>query len=978
MRKILSSVLLLALLASPAFSQPRARDFREANDSLQQRLKRRTGVDNLLKLEKVTVRGTSLDFHYSASIGTYPWRPGDVTWVRKQLGELASSVLGSYTVGSIYAKKQNIADLVMPAIGNNGKPVPASAYQVADPRTAVTPLVRGDDDWPKGLSGRHIALWQSHGRYWEESTRRWEWQRSATHRTVEDLYTQSYVVPFLMPMLENAGAVVLSPRERDPQSWEVVCDNDAAFPGVRKNGVRQQGRYEEKGSWESAGEGFADAKERYGGADNPFRMGTARMCATSRAEDGESREAIWRPDIPEKGVYAVYVSYKTLPRSTTDARYTVHHMGGETLRHVNQQMGGGTWIYLGSYYFDKGTKGYVSLSSRSSNSGVVSADAVRFGGGMGKVEREGTLSGLPSYVEGALYNCQYAGLDMQLLDKWEGDYKKDLPARGIWVNEMSGGSRVNPDAPGRKVPLDVALAFHSDAGVTPNDSIVGTLAIYTLRSEGKEAFPDGETRLTSRLLADFVQSQVVDDIRAGYEPLWSRRDIRDRSYSESRVPMVPSMILELLAHQNFADMRYGLDPGFRFTVARSVYKGILKYLSSRYNCSYAVQPLPVNRFRARLEGEKVILSWQPVQDALEPTAQPDYYKVYIRRGSGAFTKGLQIPDTTCTLSLEPGELFSYAITACNQGGESFPSEILAVGKPRESSRKVLVVNDFTRVSSPVWFDSPQYAGFTDHLDSGVPWGNDLLLAGTVYEYDRTKPWTDDDNPGFGGSKTDLGGSLVAGNNFDFTARHARALMNAGYAVESSSADAFDGLSDAFALDLICGKQVTTRIGRGAIPDRYSVFPEALQSALRQFTAGSGNLIVSGSYIATDAWDSVFPGVTKASEQTRSFVKEVLGYQWVTNFGDYSGFVQPFAGSGMPAASYNRAWSPLTYRVENPDGLAPASAQTRPLMRYRGTDVTAATSFDAGAWRVAAFGFPLETSPQMEDILKTVLRKFEGR
>lgn len=979
MRKLFAFLFLLCLLTPQAvFSQPRPRDFREANDSLQQRLKRRTGVNNLLKLEKVTVRGTSLDFYYSASIGTYPWRPGDVTWLRKQLGELAASALGSYSVGSIYAKKQNIADLVLPAIGNNGKPVPVSAYQVADTRTATAPLVRGDDDWPKGLSGRHIALWQSHGRYWEESTRRWEWQRSATHRTVEDLYTQSYVVPFLMPMLENAGAVVLSPRERDPQSWEVVCDNDAAFPGSRSAEVRIQGRYEEKGTWDSAGEGFADAKERYSGTDNPFRMGTARMSATSRTEDEEHSEAIWRPDIPEKGVYAVYVSYKTLPRSTNDARYTVHHLGGETLRHVNQQMGGGTWIYLGSFYFDKGTKGYVSLSSRSSHNGVVTADAVRFGGGMGKVEREGTLSGLPSYVEGAMYNFQYSGLDMTLLDKWEGDYKKDLSSRGIWVNEMSGGSRVNPDTPGRKVPLDLALAFHSDAGVTPNDSIVGTLAIYTLRSEGKEEFPDGETRLTSRLLADFVQSQVVQDIRAEYEPLWTRRDIRDRSYSESRVPQVPSMILELLAHQNFADMRYGLDPKFRFTVARSVYKGILKYLSSRYNCSYVVQPLPVEKFRARLEGEKVHLSWQPAEDALEPTARPDYYKVYVRRGGGAFTKGLQIQDTTCTLSLEPGELFSYAITACNQGGESFPSEILAAGKPRESTRKVLIVNNFTRVAAPAWFDSPQFAGFTDHLDSGVPWGNDLLLAGTVYEYDRSKEWTDDDNPGFGGSNTDMGGSLIAGNNFDFVARHARTLLHAGYAVESSSVAAFDGNSDAFALDLICGKQVTTRIGRGVIPHRYSVFPESLQNALRQFTAGSGNVILSGSYIATDVWDSVYPGVPKASEQTRSFVKEVLGYQWVSNFGDYSGIVQPFAESGFPTASYNRAWTPLMYRVENPDGLAPASDHTQAVMRYQGTNVTAATFFDAGAWRVAAFGFPLETSPEMEAIMKTVLRKFEGR
>ena len=963
MKKLLAVFFLLAALAPQALAQPRARDFREANDSLQQRLKRRMGVDNPFRLEKVTPRGGVLDFYYSVNLGSYPWRPGDVTWFREQLGQLASSVLGTYKVGSVYAKRQNLADLPIPPVGNDGKAM-AAKFKVADPRGQTPPLVQGDDNWPKGLSGRHIALWQSHGRYWEESTQRWEWQRSATHRTIEDIYTQSYVIPFLMPMLENAGAVVLSPKERDPQSWEVVCDNDEAFSGPRKPGVRRAGKYEEKGPWSSAGEGFADAKERYTGTDNPFRMGSARRVSATEGE--ESARAVWRPDIPEKGDYAVYVSYKTLPGSTTDARYTVHHLGGETHRRVNQQMAGGTWVYLGTFPFDKGTDGFVSLSNHSSTGSVVSADAVRFGGGMGKVEREGMLSGMPAYVEGAVYNFQYAGLDLSLLDDWEGDYKKDISARGVWVNHLLNE---------RHVPLDLALAFHSDAGTTPNDSIVGTLAIYTLRSEGKEEFPNGESRLTSRLLADWVQSQVVEDIRASFDPAWSRRDIRDRSYSECRLPQVPSMILELLSHQNFADMRYGLDPGFRFSVARSVYKGILKYLSARYNSPYVVQPLPVHGFRVDLEEGKAVLRWQATEDSLEPTAAPDYYKVYTRRDDGAFGEGFQVQDTTCTLRLEPGHVYSFRVTACNDGGESFSSEILAAGKASDQARKILIVNNFTRVAPPSWFDTPTHAGFNDRLDSGVPWGTDLLLAGSVYQFDRSQPWTDDDNPGFGGSFTDMAGSQIAGNSFDFVALHGKAILDAGFSFSSSSLEAFDGVSDAFALDLICGKQVTTRIGHGAVPDRYSVFPGALQQALRTFTAGGGNLILSGSYIGTDAWDSVYQGVPKAPDSTRSFIKQVLGYQWVTNFGDYSGIVQPYAGSGLPTVSYNRAWSPLMYRVDNADGIAPAGKDSRILLRYQGTDIPAATLYNGKGYRVTAFGFPLETSPQLDALIKSTLSLF---
>ena len=56
-------------------------------------------------------------------------------------------------------------------------------------------------------------------------------------------------------------------------------------------------------------------------------------------------------------------------------------------------MGGGTWIYLGTFEFDKGRKGSVKLDNgtpkgHSYKPGTaVTADAVRFGGGMGKIAR---------------------------------------------------------------------------------------------------------------------------------------------------------------------------------------------------------------------------------------------------------------------------------------------------------------------------------------------------------------------------------------------------------------------------------------------------------------------------------------------------------------------------------------------------------------------------------------------------------------
>lgn len=51
-------------------------------------------------------------------------------------------------------------------------------------------------------------------------------------------------------------------------------------------------------------------------------------------------------------------------------------------------MGGGTWIFLGYFTFDKGSDHKITLSNRSKHAGrIVTADAVKIGGGMGNIAR---------------------------------------------------------------------------------------------------------------------------------------------------------------------------------------------------------------------------------------------------------------------------------------------------------------------------------------------------------------------------------------------------------------------------------------------------------------------------------------------------------------------------------------------------------------------------------------------------------------
>ena len=629
-------------------------DYRKKCDTLQTLVRERTTVQTALRLKSVMRRNGVLDFYFSSTIGDIPWTPDDVRWLKRTLHEISPVGYSHYKIGDIYCERTPLQSMAFNAPGNNGHPAEHN-WRYSGNLSDEPPLVRNADGqiYSRGLSGRHIALWQSHGRYYEAKTGRWEWQRAPLFTTVEDMYTQSYVLPFLIPMLENAGAYVMTPRERDTQKYEVITDNDLSFPGARTGLIRRSGTYSESGRWQDAGIGFADTKEVYSGDDNPFTLGSSRKANCVPTEKGNA-VASWTPDIPERGSYAVYVSYTTLPNSTSSAHYTINHLGGTSHFLVNQKMGGGTWIYLGTFEFEDGRDCRVTLDNGTYGNAsfekgtAVTADAVKIGGGMGKIARgnddvpveKWTVSGLPSFTEGALYWMQWAGADSTVIRRYDNDYTNDYGDRGAWVTMMSGGSKMAPKVEGKGIPFDLSFAFHTDAGVMPGDTTVGTLSIYTLISEGSRKYADGEDRILGRILANDIQSQIVADVRRQYEPDWNRRQLANRSYSEARTPSVPAALLELLSHQNFADMKYGLDPAFRFTVSRAVYKGMLKFLSGRYGVRYCVQPLPVHSFSATLTGDgKVQLSWRPTLDSLELTAMPDRYMLYTRIDDGAFDNG---------------------------------------------------------------------------------------------------------------------------------------------------------------------------------------------------------------------------------------------------------------------------------------------------------------------------------------------------
>lgn len=238
MKKILLlTTLLFGLMNFSMDAHSVTDDFRPAGDSLKTLLAQRTTVKSALRLEKVMKRGNLLDFYFNACLSDYPWHDGDVKWFRDELKRQFPAQYRKYAIGVIYGGSAPIERIVTSELRDDGKPS-SKRLRINDPRGKYVPIVRPADGmkFTKGLEDRHIALWQSHGRYYEAKTMRWEWQRATMLRTVEDMYTQSYVIPFLIPMLENAGAYVMTPRERDIQANEVICDNDPSFAGPRRGG----------------------------------------------------------------------------------------------------------------------------------------------------------------------------------------------------------------------------------------------------------------------------------------------------------------------------------------------------------------------------------------------------------------------------------------------------------------------------------------------------------------------------------------------------------------------------------------------------------------------------------------------------------------------------------------------------------------------------------------------------------------------
>ena len=560
----------------------------------------------------------------------------------------------------------------------------------------------------------------------------------------------------------------------------------------------------------------------------------------------------------------------------------------------------------------------------------------------GLEEQETGASGMPRWAEGARYWLVNQGADSTLWNLYDGDeYKDDMKCRAMWVNAQ-------------EEPVDLCLAFHTDGQDSGNDStIIGTLVIYTAKDdEGNTTLRDGRDRETiNRNLADWIQTQVTEDLRH-LAPEWTRRQLREANYCESRVPVVPSVILELLSHKNMADMRYGLDPAFRFAAARAVYKGILRFLNGR---DATVQPMPVTQLAIDHTG---LLRWQAPTDSIEPAAEPSYYMVYVRENDGEWDVQQVEKGTQIRLPITPGVRYDYYVVAGNDGGLSFPSPTISayindkmvndkmVNDQMVNDPMVHIIDAFSDTYGPEWFADSAFAGI---VPGSYACEDRFSCAyiGQQWDYVRAHNWVNDDNCGWGACYRDHAGQITVGNTRDWAVQHGRVLRKMNISYTSSTAGMVNGtlslgtLSLGTCLDLICGRQ------RNPLPD-------SLRSLLGTFIAGGGRLLLS-----TDHFSAIDPAWAKQNLHASFYAAHA------TRSGKIS--FQTFKPSSLQLYLEPNEEQLFTC---HPEGLKPEKGAVR-MAQYMDMRCPAAVGYShpqSGA-KTLVYGFPLEAVTEFSKIYR---------
>lgn len=745
------------------------------------------------------------------------------------------------------------------------------------------------------LSGRVVFMNGGHG--WTYDTNfPWRLLRGIQQEMNED-YGNLDQLNFFAAYCFNAGAVVVPFRPLGQQTYEMVLDNDD--PGVVFTG-----------SWAKSSSTLFYGKS----GDVPYRY--------ANLDSNETATVAYTPTIPLTGYYPVY-TWVAHGANRGDQLYRIRHTGGESQVRIPHYMVGNGWVYLGEYYLNAGSNasiGSVIISNLRSttNGSVVIADAIRFGNGMGSINRGEGVSGYPREDESCRYWIQNSVGQGQSASLYDGTGDDESDG---WSAPPKMSAEMNREAYG-SIYKRIHISFHSNAGGGR-----GTVGLIT-----------GNPTPNQASLAQIAGKEVNDDLVAlGSPPLetnWYNRTTVTYTggYSEIDGSLfndeMDATILEVAFHDSADDAKLLRDPKARAAVGKAAMHAVVKYMN-QFDTNNPVLlnflPEPPTNLRAIASSNGLItLSWTaPVR--IGGSQNPTNYVIYRSTNGYGFGNPISVSNVlTCTVSnLAPEVDYYFRVSAANAGGESMPSAVVGcraaslTGLPR-----VLYVNAFER------FDRT----------------TNLRQDTTRQSYDP---------PGASGTIERVWPRRI--NAFDYVVPHGKAISSFGMAFDSCQNEAITNgtvmLSNYPVIIWACGQESTEN----------ETFNSTEQAKVTEFLNAGGGLFVSGSEIG---WD-----LDRASGPTagdRAFYNNQLHAEFGSNTNDDSGIYTVvatnnalFAGNGN--ATFDNGTKGI-YWVQTPDILLPNGTGTRVALTYTGTTNAAAIQYDgsAGGGRVVYLAFPFET------------------
>ncbi|MFH0794876.1 MAG: N-acetylmuramoyl-L-alanine amidase [bacterium] len=539
--------------------------------------------------------------------------------------------------------------------------------------TGEAPL--GTSGQPQGaLSGRMVFVSAGHGWVWNGTT--WGLQRPLLLSMNED-YGNSDQFNFLAHYLFNAGATIVPTRPLSRQKLEVVMDNTS--PTVTFSGL-----------WEDS-----VSPKYYGPGNPPYRFAVAAPTETA--------SATYTPDFAEAGFYPVYCWAEPGVDRVSGQLYRVRHTGGESQIRVNHRRIGYGWVWLGNYYFEAGNNvatGSVIVSNLALQdgvtTGVVVADAIRFGNGMGNIDRGGGVSGYEREAEGARYWAQRMAGTAYGTDVYGGSGGNDLTGDYAARPLMAAAMRQDD---GQGYYGDLFIEMHSNASAGSGTARGSTALVSNYL---------GTTLPNQVDLASLVVTEVNNDCQIedeSWEHPFQPRPYPvvtgnywyiDDSYLGNEMN---ATVVETAFHDNVLDVDLLRDPKFRNVMARAVYQGIARYFNKFDANPLNFLPEPPTRLRAFNDGSGgVIVAWLPGPAGGAGGDAPDKFRVYGSSNGLGFGSFVETVENSAVISgLTPGSTYYFRVAGVNAGGESMPSEVLGVRVHASGRADTLVVNGYDRI-----------------------------------------------------------------------------------------------------------------------------------------------------------------------------------------------------------------------------------------------------------------------------------------